>query len=365
MPQARKAYLKPVSNKRGDKTYFYNSRTGEAYGSDRAIAEQRFAAWEAGQIPGAPIGGPTLDDAIVSYYRDDAFLKNIKPGTRALYRVYAEQLRKTDLARQPLDTIDTEVIKSLQETLKDQPSKCYQTIAVLQTVLSHAISSKLIKGPNPVTGIKRVKSAPRSQIWTPDQIDVLLAALRPSLRLAALLLLYTAQRPSDVLAMTKGRVVERDGKLLITIRQQKTGTLVAVPVSRHLESALRERLADPSGGLLLVPSPTGLLWLRRNFSRAWNAAQREAGLPPLQRRDLRRTAVVNLALAGCTVPDIQSITGHHTSTIHDMLKIYLPQRLEVALGAMAKWDAAPRPKLDNIIELAATAPKRAAGGRRR
>jgi integrase len=360
-----KPFLHRVPNKKLGCTYHYNSHTRESYGTDPAIAEARFADWEAKRVPGCPMGRPTLDDAIVAYYESDTFLKDIKPGTRALYRVYAEQLRAS-MGNAQLDTIDTEAVKALQKKLKDQPSKCYQTLAVLQTVFSHAtgMRPKLFDGPNPVSGIKRVKSAPRTQIWTPEQIDALLAVLRPSLRLAALLLLYTAQRPSDVLAMTRGQVIERDGKLLITLRQQKTGTLVAVPVSRHLESALRDRLADPSGGLMLVPSPTGLLWLRRNFSRAWNIAQRKAGLPPLQRRDLRRTAVVNLALAGCTVPDIQSITGHHTSTIHDMLKTYLPQRVEVALGAMAKWDAAPRPKLDNVIQLAATAPKRRAGAGR-
>jgi integrase len=355
-PLSPTPFLHRVPNRKLGRVYHYNSHTWESYGTDPAIAEARFAEWQAAQVPGGPMGSPTLEDAIVAYYKADAFLKDIKPGTRALYRVYAEQLRAR-AGKVELETIDADWVEALQEELKDTRSKCYQTLAVLQTVMSHAIRTKLFTGPNPVTGIKRVKCAPRNQVWTHDQIDALLAVLRPSLRLAALLLLYTAQRPSDVLAMTKGQVNERGGKLLITLRQQKTDTLVAVPVHGVLEAALRERLADPSGGLMLVPSPTGLMWPRGNFSRAWNIAQRKAGLPPLQRRDLRRTAVVNLALAGCTVPEIASITGHHTTTIDDMLKVYLPQRFEVALGAMAKWNAAPRPDLDNVIQFAPTAPK--------
>lgn len=355
-------YLKRATSK--GRVYFYNTGItgkGSNYGSDQAAAEARFAEWKTSQIPATLIGGLTLGDVIQSYYQTDAFLKDIKPRTRELYRGYAEQLRATDLARRPLDTIDIEVVRALQDALKDQPSKCYQTLAVLQTVLSHAIGRKLIKGPNPVAGIKRkdrVRSPARTTIWTPEQIDAFLAAARPSLRLAAQLLLYTAQRPSDVLALTRGQIDERGGRLFISLRQQKTGTLVGLPVSRRLEVALRERLADPGGGMMLVPSPTGLAWTRRNFSRAWDQARKRAGLPPLQRRDLRRTAVVNLALAGCTITDIASITGHSTTSIDAMLKIYLPHRIEIATAAIAKWDAAPTPKLDNVIELAASAPKR-------
>lgn len=264
-------------------------------------------------------------------------------------------MRQSDLPRLPLEAIDADVCKTLQDSLKQQPSKCYQTLAVLQAELSHAIAQRKIKGPNPVSGIKRVKSQPRTTIWRQEQIDAFLKVARPSLRLAALLLFYTAQRPSDVLALTKGHVIELNGQLCIRARQEKTGELVDVPVHPELEAALRERLADTSNGLMLVPSPTGLPWTRRNFSRAWDAARRKAKLPPLQRRDMRRTAVLSMAVAGCTVPFIASITGHSVKSIEDMLKIYLPRRTEVAVAAIQKWAAAPRQSLDaaldNVVEL--------------
>ena len=86
-----------------------------------------------------------------------------------------------------------------------------------------------------------------------------------------MLLIYTAQRPSDVLGMTKGRVSEHDGRLWIILRQQKTGELIEVPLHDQLAPLVRSRLADNSGGLLLVPSPTGKLWAYRNFARSWDA----------------------------------------------------------------------------------------------
>jgi hypothetical protein len=45
-----------------------------------------------------------------------------------------------------------------------------------------------------------------------------------------MLLIYTAQRPSGVLEMMKAQVIERDGCLLILLRQQKTAELVAIPL---------------------------------------------------------------------------------------------------------------------------------------
>ena len=94
-------------------------------------------------------------------------------------------------------------------------------------------------------------------MWSYAEENAFLKAAPPSLRLAMMLLIYTAQRPSDVLGMTKGRVSEHDGRLWIILRQQKTGELIEVPLHDRLAPLVRSRLADDSGGLLLVPSPTG------------------------------------------------------------------------------------------------------------
>ena len=363
MPQTRRPYLKVHRRQRGDgssREYFYNSQTGDAYGSDRAIAEARFAEWTGAQVPGRAIGGPTLDDAIVAYYATKIgkhAYQTRKPRTREIYRLYLEQLRAR-MGKVPLIGIDKRVVEKIRDNLAAHPSKCNQTLAVLQIVLNHAIRSGTIKGSNPAVDVERVECSPRSAVWTSQDIERFLASARPSLRLAALLLLYTAQRPSDVLAMTKGQVSERGGRLYISMRQEKTGALIDVPVHAALDPALRARLVDPAGGLMLVPSPTGLMWSRRNFSRGWDQARRAAGLPALQRRDLRRTAVVNMAVAGLPVPQIAAITGHSLKSVEDILRVYLPRRTEVALAGIAAWEAAAPPNLDNVVRLAATRGRR-------
>jgi integrase len=89
-----------------------------------------------------------------------------------------------------------------------------------------------------------------------DEEERILAALKPRLKLAFYLLLYTLQRPSDVLAMHRDRVTERDGRLFIALKQAKTGILVDVPVHANLAPLLRGRLVENFGGSLLAACRT-------------------------------------------------------------------------------------------------------------
>ncbi|MGD0430724.1 MAG: tyrosine-type recombinase/integrase, partial [Acetobacteraceae bacterium] len=182
-----------------------------------------------------------------------------------------------------------------------------------------------------------------------------LAAASPSLRLAIILMLYTVQRPSDVLSMTTSRIREKDNRLYISLRQQKTNELIDVPVHSALEPILRARLATDwtpkplstqrqyrnlTSTLLLVPSPTGKPWAYRNFCRAWDLVARKAGIDDLQRRDLRRTGIVRLAEAGATTPQIAALSGHGIDYCQKIIDTYLPRRSEVALSAIKLWENA-------------------------
>ena len=55
--------------------------------------------------------------------------------------------------------------------------------------------------------------------------------------------------------------------------------------------------------------------------------------------DLRRTAVVRLAEAGCTPPEISAITGHDLDATMAILEVYMPRTLPLATAAIDKLDA--------------------------
>lgn len=56
----------------------------------------------------------------------------------------------------------------------------------------------------------------------------------------------------------------------------------------------------------------------------------------LQLRQLRHTVVLELALAGCSIPEISSITSHDMATVHRTLQHYLSANAELAERAMEK-----------------------------
>ncbi len=61
-----------------------------------------------------------------------------------------------------------------------------------------------------------------------------------------------------------------------------------------------------------------------------------AGLAGKRYGDLRRSAVVRLAMAGCTIPMIASITGHSYSRCEEILEVYLPRSTELARIAIER-----------------------------
>ena len=54
--------------------------------------------------------------------------------------------------------------------------------------------------------------------------------------------------------------------------------------------------------------------------------------------DLRRTAAVWLAEAGCSVPEIAAITGHEIDRTARILETYCPRTSTMAVNAIAKLE---------------------------
>lgn len=348
--------------------YYYDRETGRALGTnlEAAIAAATPKITESG-------GPGTLAAAITDYRAGARFQRVIKDGTREMYGRILDDLRDR-FGDFPLRAITPAMVLELQDALQATPTKANHTVALLRLVLNDARRRGNVTH-NAAAKIGRIETAARTEIWDKAEEDRVLAHFRPSLRLAFMLLLYTLQRPSDVLAMTKGQVRERDGRMWVWLRQRKTGELIEVPVHARLEPLLRARIEDKEvESLLLVPSPTGKTWSRRNFSRAWDhdlalatAALTEAltaqGMSEeqvaaelqarhRQRRDLRRTGVVRLAEAKATVPQIAGLAGWRIDYTQRIVDTYLPRRTEVALQGIEAWEQADEGAAERVVRLA-------------
>jgi integrase len=124
----------------------------------------------------------------------------------------------------------------------------------------------------------------------------------------------------------------------VRLRQSKTGKLIAVPAVAELRQTLDT--APRTAATMVVSETTGRPYSEGNFTHLFREVADAAKLPgALQFRDLRRTAVVFLAEAGCSVPEIAAITGHSLRTATQILETYLPRNTTMARNAITRLEA--------------------------
>jgi integrase len=103
-----------------------------------------------------------------------------------------------------------------------------------------------------------------------------------------------------------GRQHVKNGK--IKVCQSKTGTVVSIPILDPLKAVLAASKADQ---LTFLTGPSGEPFSPGGFTNWFGKTVRAAGLPlGLSAHGLRKAMCRRLAEAGCTVHEIQAISGH-------------------------------------------------------
>lgn len=215
----------------------------------------------------------------------------------------------------------------LAQTSLRQADYAYGT---LSRVLAWALDRQLIM-VNPCKGGGKLYRGSRAhKIWDDEEVARFLKTAPPYLRLAMWLAVNTGQRQGDLLRLPWSAY---DGKV-IRLKQRKTGAYVPVPVSLELKAALD---AAPRKSPIMLVNGDDKPWSESGFQGAWGKATKRAGIRGLTFHDLRGTAVVTLARAGCTEVEIYSITGHKPGDVQAILTAhYLPRDAEVASNAIEK-----------------------------
>ncbi len=96
----------------------------------------------------------------------------------------------------------------------------------------------------------------------------------------------------------------------LTVRQQKTGAIVEIPVRKELRAAID---LLPNNHLTFLVTENGKPFTAAGFGNWFREVCREAGLADhCAAHGLRKAAARRLAEAGCTAHQIMAITGHKT-----------------------------------------------------
>jgi integrase len=246
----------------------------------------------------------TVNAAIVALYKHHAFTKN-KPITKQTDRNILEALRVKHGDKR-IGLLEKRHVEAMIAEKAGKPSAQRNLLRVLRLLLDVAVNQRL-RRDNPALGIKlgSIKTS-GFHSWAEDELRRY-EAFHPvgtKARLALALMLYTAQRRSDVVALGPSSL--RGGRLHFT--QSKTGAEMDIPVAPPLAEVIA---ATPMVGVkTFLVTEYGRPFTPAGFGNWFRNRCNEAGLPQCSAHGLRKAFLRRMAEAGCSEDFIASISGH-------------------------------------------------------
>ncbi|CAN7574850.1 tyrosine-type recombinase/integrase [Mesorhizobium sp. LjNodule214] len=288
----------------------YSTEFMDAYGA-------ALKAWEAGRAaPTTVIGASrtqpgTIAALILSYYGSADF-RNLAKASQKTYRNALERIR-IEYGIGSVVTLERKHVLKMMDKKAEHPGAANELLKMMKLLMGRAIDMGMRKD-DPTIRIRRMKIKSGGFIaWEEQDIVAFYAAHAEGTRarLALDLLLFTGQRRSDVICMGRQHV-KND---VLSIRQQKTGTAVSIPLHAHLKGTLDAR---PQDNLTFLLTQYDKPFQPESFTNWFRVCVREAGLREdlasgamgLSPHGLRKACSRRLAQAGCTPHQIKAITGH-------------------------------------------------------
>lgn len=245
--------------------------------------------------------------ALISAYYQSIQFKQLKPSSKRSYTNILERLREAT-ANLPVASLQPNHIRKALDARADRPGAARSFYGRLRVLMSFAVE-RGYRADNPMANIKRPKvSTEGFHTWDEKQLRQFEShfPIGTKPRLAFDLLLYTAQRRSDVVRMGPQDVRED----AIFVNQKKTGTKLLIPIHKSLALSLS---AKPSGHLSFLVTEYGKPFSEAGFTSWFRDQVTKAGLPlECKPHGLRKAAARRLAEAGCTAHEIMAITGHRS-----------------------------------------------------
>ncbi len=299
-------------------------------GSPEFMASYAAAAAKVRAVP------PSQFRSIIVKFKASADWAELSDKSKKDYGRYVSMIER-EFGDMPVAAVEDPkargVFKEWRDGMAQTKRKADYAWSVLNRILSWAADRALIDH-NPCTrGGRLYKGGDRTEIiWEASDIEQLFAKASLEVIAAVMLGLWTGQREGDLLVLPWSAY---DGKT-IRLRQSKTKKYVVIPCGKTLRNFLDKM--DRRSPQILTNS-YGWPWTEDGFRSSFAAAKARADIENLRFHDLRGTAVTRLALAGCSVPEIASLTGHSLKDVQDILdRHYLGGRLELAEAAVLKLE---------------------------
>ena len=275
----------------------------------------------------APPG--TMAALAASYYTSAAFA-DLRPSTRATRRGIIDRFL-VDHGTKAVATIERRHVIAILDRFANRPGAGSNLRKMLRLLFARAIDLGWRKD-DPTIAIKSRKTG-SWRSWTDAEIAAMEARwpIGTRERLAFALHLYTGQRRSDVVKMTRADIAGG----VIRIVQTKTGNKAVVPLHRDLRPILD---ASPIGTLYLIETAFGRPFSVAGYGNWLRATHRAAALPDdCVTHGLRKAAGRLLAEAGASTKQTMAILGLRSLSLAELYTRDAEQE-HLAVGGMTAWE---------------------------
>ncbi|MGA2311896.1 MAG: tyrosine-type recombinase/integrase [Xanthobacteraceae bacterium] len=329
--------------KQNGKLYFYFRRRGKrtplpgAYNSPEFM--EAYWALRNGGAAKVEIGASrsvpgTVNAAIAALHQSHRFTKN-RPITQATDRNILEAFRVRHGDKR-IALLEQRHVEAMLAEKAGKPSAQRNLLRVLRALLAFAVSEKL-RRDNPALGVKldAIKTT-GFHSWTEDELRQYEERhpIGTKARLALDLLLYTAQRRSDVVQLGPPNIgVGENGEPRLRFTQSKTGSVMDIPIAEPLAKTIAA--TNMVGVKTFLVTEYGKPFTAAGFGNWFRARCDEAGLPHCSAHGLRKAFLRRMAEAGCSEDYIASISGH-TDMREIRRYVAAANRAKMATAGMAK-----------------------------
>lgn len=318
MPRPRPPHLHRQITRHGATVWYVRKGKGPrtriraGYGTDEFWKEYR-AAVEGTPAPAKATPARMTFSWALDRYRASSAWSGLAAATRRqrenIYRAIAEAA-----GLEPLSAFTPEAIIAGRERRAAKPHAANNFLKAMRGFFGWAAGDGGLIDTDPTKGVALLRGRNDDvgfHTWTEAELARFEAKwpLGTRERLAFDILLYTGLRRGD--AVVLGRQHIRDG--LITIRAEKTGEEVFIPVQPELAASIA---ATTTGDLTLLVTQSGQRFVKESFGNWFREACRDAGCPG-SAHGLRKAGAVRAAEAGASNQELMALYGWSTGKMAD------------------------------------------------
>lgn len=324
---------------KGVDTYLPYPPLGPEFEKAYAAALAGVTEWRA-NIGASKTRPGSFDALTVSYYRSAKFT-GLRDSTKQTYRLIIERFREKHGHRMIRD-LRHEHISAIIGGMSETPQAANRLLSLLKIMLRHAVANRWIVH-NPTEAVDGFKKKTKGfHTWTEVEIATYEARHPEGTKahLALVLLLYTAQRRSDVVAMgwekLKGKYIE--------VKQVKTNAELDLFMLPALTDAIR---ALPRDKPTFLTTEFGKPFTPAGFGNWFRDRCNEAGLSHCSAHGLRKAAARRMAEGGMSGDVIKAVTGH---TDLKQVSVYTAAANQAALAEKGLKAIAGKKKRTNSVQ---------------